>query len=83
MYTFTAWEDARQRPRPPQQRRASGGDETFFGPEFAAGGQTGVWAPDRLNGLWVRCRGCDEMVRRTEAERCRCGAELPPSPRWW
>ena len=57
--------------------------EKFFGPELAAGAQTGVWAPHHLNGLWVRCPGCGEMVRPTDGNACRCGAELPASPRWF
>jgi steroid delta-isomerase-like uncharacterized protein len=83
MYTVTAWEhvDSVLDLRGSAAHREA--METFFGPDFAAGGQTGVWAPERLNGLWVRCRACEEMVRADQGEQCRCGAELPPSPRWW
>lgn len=83
MYTITAWEtpDA-----PAALRESPAHSESmrrFFGPAFVAGGQTGVWAPNRLNGMWVRCASCGEMVRGTPEGSCRCGAELPPAPDYW
>jgi hypothetical protein len=53
----------------------------FFGPDFAAGGQTGVWTAERLNGRLGRCLECGTMMR--AAETCRCGAPLPAAPAWW
>ncbi len=83
MFTFTAWET----PEATAQLLEGGTHKEamtkFFGPELAAGGQTGVWAPHHLNGVWVRCAGCGEMVRPTDDNACRCGAELPASPRWF
>lgn len=81
MCTFTAWEDVES----VRQLRASdahrGAMQVFFGPEFAAAGQTGVWAPARLNGMWVRCAGCGEMVKAADA--CSgCGGPLPEAPAW-
>jgi hypothetical protein len=49
---------------------------------LAAGGQTGVWSPQRLNGLWARCTSCGRMVRVGPDGGCACGAELSP-PRYW
>ena len=50
---------------------------------FAAGAQTGVWAPEHLNGVWVRCPAAARWSGRPRRTQCRCGAELPASPRWW
>jgi steroid delta-isomerase-like uncharacterized protein len=83
LYTVTAWEDldsVRDLRGSAAHREAM---STFFGPDFSIGAHTGVWAPERLNGLWVRCRACEEMVRADQGEQCGCGAQLPPSPRWW
>jgi len=55
----------------------------FIGPDFARGGQTGVWSPHRLNGMWVRCEACGEMVLSGAGPDCRCGAALPAAPRYW
>jgi steroid delta-isomerase-like uncharacterized protein len=83
MYTITAWESPddpavlRESPTHSEAMRA------FFGPELARGGQTGVWTPHRLNGMWVRCAACGEMAQGTPEGSCRCGAELPPTPDYW
>jgi steroid delta-isomerase-like uncharacterized protein len=81
MFTVTAWED----PDAVDALKGSAGHVTamsrFYGPELAAGGQTGVWAPHRLNGLWVRCE-CGEMAE-VSAGTCSAGHELPPAPAYW
>ena len=82
MYTITAWEG----PDDPAQLRESPAHaeamRRFFGPELARGGQTGVWAPHRLNGMWARCDACGRMVQPDADGRCACGAELS-QPRYW
>lgn len=85
MFTITAWDDldavARLRDSPAHgdaMRRFFADD----GDGLAAGGQTGVWSPQRLNGLWARCTGCGRMVRVGADGGCDCGAELSP-PRYW
>lgn len=83
MYTITAWDgpdDPAGLLRSPAHRDLMA---RFFGPELARGGQTGVWAPHRLNGMWVRCDACGEMVPGEETARCRCGAALPEPPSYW
>jgi steroid delta-isomerase-like uncharacterized protein len=75
MYTISAWET-------PEAARALRGNPghreavaRMFGPQIASAGQTGIWAPWRLNEPIVRCTQCDTMVR--AAEICACGATLP------
>lgn len=82
MYTITAWET-------PEDVALLGADAAhreamrrFFGPELAAGGQTGVWAPHRLNGMWVRCPECDLMALAGD-DACACGAPAAPAPAYW
>jgi hypothetical protein len=83
MYTISAWEG----PDDPAALRSSPAHadaiRRFFGPGFAAGGQTGVWTPHRLNGMWVRCEACGEMVAATPDGVCACGGALPAPPRYW
>jgi steroid delta-isomerase-like uncharacterized protein len=82
MVTLTAWEstDAVERLRTIEAHNEA--MKSFFGPDLAAGGQTGVWAPHHLNGTWVRCESCGQMVKAAGDGSCRCGAELPDRPRW-
>jgi steroid delta-isomerase-like uncharacterized protein len=75
MYTLSAWETpeaARAIRANPNHREAVA---RMLGPETASAGQTGIWAPWRLNEPIVRCAECDKMVR--AAETCACGAPLP------
>jgi steroid delta-isomerase-like uncharacterized protein len=75
MYTLSAWETpeaARAIRANPNHREAVA---RMFGTEIASAGQTGIWAPWRLNEPIVRCGECDKMVRATDA--CACGATLP------
>jgi hypothetical protein len=83
MFTFTAWETAEATAQLLDGGTHKEAMAKFFGPELASEGQTGVWAPHHLNGVWVRCAGCDQMVRPTDGAPCGCGAELPASPRWF
>jgi hypothetical protein len=56
----------------------------FFGPHVFSAGWTGVWTPERLHPLWVRCPACREMVDHARSGgRCGCGASLPPAPAYW
>ncbi len=81
-YTITAWESpeavAHLR-RSPAHAEAM---ERFFASDLGAGAQTGVWTPHRLNGMWVRCTDCGEMVL-AAAGRCGAGHELPEAPAYW
>jgi steroid delta-isomerase-like uncharacterized protein len=75
MYTLSAWETpeaARAIRANPNHRHAVA---RMLGPDTASAGQTGIWAPWRLNEPIVRCAECDKMVR--AADTCACGATLP------
>ncbi len=84
--TVTAWEDPND---PFELIRAK--DHThrvaaawFFGPDVCTAGWTGVWKPERLNSLWVRCTSCRQLVGSGRANgRCDCGAPLPEPPPYW
>jgi steroid delta-isomerase-like uncharacterized protein len=82
MVTLTAWET----PAAVEQLRTNEAHneamKRFFGSELASGAQTGVWSPHHLNGMWVRCDSCGEMVRASADGSCSCGAQLPDPPRW-
>ncbi|MGE3138996.1 MAG: ester cyclase [Thermoleophilia bacterium] len=81
-YTITAWESpeavANLRDSPAHAEAM----ERFYASGLGAGAQTGVWTPHRLNGMWVRCTDCDEMVP-AAAGRCGAGHELPEAPAYW
>ena len=81
MFTVTAWEgadDSAALRTSPAHAEAMG---RFFGTELARSGQTSVWAPHRLNGLWVRCEACHEMAQAASGV-CQCGADLPAAAYW-
>ena len=83
MYTITAWEgpdDPEVLRRSPAHREAM---DRFLRGDLAAGGQTGVWAPQRLNGLWGRCESCGRMGRPEEEETCPCGAASVVAVPYW
>ena len=83
-FTITAWED----PENPRQLLRDGPHrdamEQFWGPDFAVGGTTSVWVPQRINAMWVRCTACGRMA---DFERltgkCQCGQPLPEHPPYW
>jgi len=84
LYTITAWEDTdgpRQLLRGGTHKEAM---DRFFGPDFAAGGMTSVWKPERINALWVRCESCGSMEDHDLSNgTCRCGQPLPEPPPYW
>lgn len=82
MLTVTAWEDVESVGQMRGSEAHRGAMQVFFGPEFAAGGQTGVWVPERLNGMWVRCGACGEMVKAGGDGCGSCGERLSEAPAW-
>jgi steroid delta-isomerase-like uncharacterized protein len=81
MYTISAWETPEDVARLREGPHAAAA-RWFFGEDVAVGGQTGVWTPHRLNGMWVRCAPCGEMVQ-SDSGRCAAGHELPAAPAYW
>lgn len=80
-FTITAWEDAQV----PQHLTRGGPHREamakFFGSEWASGGFTSVWSPERINALWVRCAACGTPIDSNKAHGvCGCGAALPEPP---
>lgn len=80
-FTITAWEDSevpRQLTKGGPHREAMA---KFFGSEWANGGFTSVWSPERINALWQRCAACDKPIDAHKAHGvCNCGAALPQPP---
>ena len=83
MYTITAWERPEDVARLREDAAHREAAQRFFGDGLASGGQTGVWAPHRLNGMWVRCPGCGTMAPASDADTCACGAPAPAPPAYW
>jgi steroid delta-isomerase-like uncharacterized protein len=81
MYTVTAWESPEDVERLRQSEPHREATTRFFGDGLAAGGQTGVWTPLRLNGMWVRCPDCGTMA--PAADACACGAPAAAPPAYW
>jgi len=83
MLTITAWDD----PEGPRQLMKGGqhGEavKTFF-KDVGGGGFTGVFVPERINTMWVRCPSCQRMADHAARQgTCGCGAVLPaPIPYW-
>ena len=85
MFTITAWDGPGDVARLSESPAHAEAMRAFFAPDpggLAAGGQTGVWEPHRLNGLWARCAACGRMTRPGPDGRCECGAE-PALTRYW
>ena len=84
LFTISAWEDAES---PKQLLRGGAHKEAmdrFFGPDFGAAVHTGVWVPDHLNPMWVRCAACGSVANYHRSEgKCQCGESLPAHPPYW
>jgi len=84
LYNVSAWEDVESIGRLMIGGTHARAMADFFGPGIGAGGFTSVWVPERINAMWVRCRGCDRMRPHLGPDsRCDCGAALPEPPEYW
>jgi len=55
--------------------------DRLFGPDFAISAMTGVWVPDHINAMWMRCAACGQMADYEQGQgKCRCGQQLPEPP---
>lgn len=83
-FTVTAWEDEAS------MKRALGGHHAvamkeLFGGDFVASVWTSVWAPTRINRIWVRCPACGSLEDVGDDHRAcsRCNEALPERPAFW
>lgn len=81
--TISAWET----PDQPRQLISSEAHGVAMRRMFSGLGEstyTSVWAPVRINAIWVRCAACRKVSDFEQtAGLCPCGARLPePAPYW-
>lgn len=83
-FTVTAWEDEASMRRALGKHHAEAMRE-LFEQDFVASVWTSVWAPTRINRLWVRCTSCGSLEDASAApERCgKCSGTLPMRPAFW
>jgi hypothetical protein len=83
-FTVTAWEDEASMARALGGHHAAAKRE-LFGGGFVASVWTSVWAPTRVNRLWVRCPSCESLEDASDDRRScgRCGAPMPERPAFW
>ncbi len=83
-FTVTAWEDEAAMKRALGKHHAVAMKE-LFGERFVASVWTSVWAPTRINRIWVRCPSCGSLEDVSDDHRsCReCEAAMPERPAFW
>jgi steroid delta-isomerase-like uncharacterized protein len=83
-FTVTAWEDEASMKRALGKHHAVAMKE-LFGERFVASVWTSVWAPTRINRIWVRCPSCGSLEDVSDDhERCgKCHAPMPERPAFW
>jgi quinol monooxygenase YgiN len=83
-FTVTAWEDEAAMKRALGKHHAVAMKE-LFGERFVASVWTSVWAPTRMNRLWVRCPVCGSLEDASDDHRTcgACGAAMPERPAFW
>jgi hypothetical protein len=84
LYTITAWESPDAVGAVMRNRTHQAVIRRFFTGNLGAAAGTGVWRPDHLNALWMRCPACATMTDRAQADGiCPCGELLPEAPESW
>lgn len=83
-FTVTAWEDEAAMTAALSRHHAEAMRE-LFADDFVASVWTSVWAPTRVNRLWVRCPACATLLDAShDPSTCSsCAAALPPRPTYW
>ena len=83
-FTVTAWEDEAAMKRALSKHHAAAMKE-LFGEDFVASVWTSVWAPTRINRIWVRCPSCGALEDVSDDHRgcSECGVPLPERPAFW
>lgn len=79
--TITAWEHPDDVTRAITHASEHGEAMRRFWDELGDAGYTSIWAPLRINPMYVRCRGCNNMADYYRGEgTCTCGEKLPDPP---
>ena len=83
-FTVTAWEDEASMKRALGKHHAVAMKE-LFGEDFVASVWTSVWAPTRINRIWVRCPSCGSLEDVSDDHRAcvKCQAAMPERPAFW
>ena len=83
-FTVTAWEDEASMKRALGKHHAVAMKE-LFGESFVASVWTSVWAPTRINRIWLRCPNCASLEDVSDDHRqCKkCRVDLPERPAFW
>jgi steroid delta-isomerase-like uncharacterized protein len=83
-FTCSAWQDETSLHRALDRHHARA-KQDFRTSGLSPGVWTSVWAPRRINSLWVRCVSCDQPNDASDGERLcsNCGAEMPLRPTYW
>lgn len=83
-FTVTAWEDESSMRRALAKHHAVAMKE-LFSEDFVASVWTSVWAPTRMNRIWMRCAACSSLQDVNDDHRScsECQAQLPERPAFW
>lgn len=83
-FTVTAWENEEAMKRALGKHHATAMKE-LFGEDFVGAVWTSVWAPTRINRIWVRCPACGALEDVSDDHRncSKCQASMPTRPAFW
>lgn len=78
LYTLTLWEDLETIRQVYANAKHEAAVRRFFETDFGTALHTGVWIPEHLNPLWLRCPKCGTMLNADRADQsCSCGEPSP------
>jgi steroid delta-isomerase-like uncharacterized protein len=84
LYTITAWENEGAVRQVMRNSTHLAAVKRYLTEDFGAAGSTGVWNPQHLNAVRVRCLSCAHLTDRAQdSGSCACGQPLPPMPEYW
>jgi steroid delta-isomerase-like uncharacterized protein len=78
LYTLTLWDgpEAARHVRTNAKHQAA--VRRFFETDFGTAAHTGIWVPEHLNPLWLRCPKCGTMINADRVDQaCSCGEPSP------
>ena len=78
LYTLTLWDDPETVRQIRTNARHQAAVRRVFETDFGTALHTGVWIPERLNPLWLRCPTCGIMIDADRPDHtCPCGEPVP------